>query len=74
MYEDSYLDTYYEDRYEIFEPTPEQEMDWAIHNDHQDDWEREEDWEDLDNVGLQFEDDPYVAEGYDDDFNDGEFW
>jgi hypothetical protein len=62
MYEDSYLDTFYEDRYEIFEPTPEQELDWAIHNDHQDDYD--------DDDGGMFE----YGSDEGDDFNDGEFW
>jgi hypothetical protein len=60
MFEDAYLDTYYEDRYEVYEPTPEQELDWAIHNDHAGD--------------LDDDYDEGYAEDYSDDFNDGEFW
>jgi hypothetical protein len=70
VYEDSYLDQQYEERFEMFEPTPEQELDWAIHNDHAGDWD-----DDFDDGGMvEFGD--YPDEGYGenhgDDFNDGE--
>jgi hypothetical protein len=72
VYEDSYLDQQYEERFEMFEPTPDQELDWAIHNDHAGDWD-----DDLDDGGMvEFGD--YSDESYDDDysddFNDGEWW
>jgi hypothetical protein len=72
MYEDTYLDQAYEERYEMFEPTPEQELDWAIHNDHAGDWD--DDFDDGGMVEFDADEDPYHDEDYDDDFNDGEFW